>query len=150
MNALEKLDEKSTYRIIKYRDILMKLQLEELQPIIEKCKRLITSRCTALGSKSLVGKYFKFYQKTYLCYMKVEKFNEIDGSLTGTVSYPLNNQCSKRIGQKNRKYWVCNFYREEGTWQIYGTDAACELEEITSTEYENIAKITKWKTVKTK
>ena len=51
MNALEKLDEKSTYRIIKYRDILMKLQLEELQPIIEKCKRLITGRCTALGYK---------------------------------------------------------------------------------------------------
>lgn len=150
MNALEKLDEKSTYRIIKYRDILMKLQLEELQPIIEKCKRLITGRCTALGSKSLIGKYFKFYQKHCLCYMRVDGFNEEDGSLAGTVSYPLSNQSSKRIGQSDRKYWICNFYREEGTWQIYGTEAACELEEITSTEYENIAKITKWKRAKTK
>ncbi len=146
MKTLEKLDDKSTYKIVKYKEFLTRLQIEELQPIIEKCKRILSQRCEAIGSRNLIGRYYKFLYETEACvYLKFNKFNEEDGSLEGDALYPLKKKSNRRLGQRGRKSWICNYYRPDDTWSIYGSDGTKPLIEVDRAEYEEAEKISVFK-----
>lgn len=146
MKTLEKLDDKSTYKIVKYKEFLTRLQLEELQPIIGKCKRILSQRCEVIGSRNLIGRYYKFLYETKACvYLKFNKFNKEDGSLEGDALYPLKKKSNMRLGQRSRKSWICNYYRPDDTWSIYGADGTKPLIEVDKAEYEEAEKISVFK-----
>ena len=81
----------SIYKLIKYKNALEKIQLEETQPIINNIKTLLSHKCRDVRSEALVGKYFRVVIKGHDLYLRFDKFDEKDGALMASTSYPRHN-----------------------------------------------------------
>ena len=136
----------SIYKLIKYKNALEKIQLEETQPIINNIKTLLSHKCRDVRSEALVGKYFRVVIKGHDLYLRFDKFDEKDGALMASTSYPRHNE--KRIGYRNRKFWICNYYAGDQTYQVFDSEGQAVLEEINKEDFESVSILTKWKKLK--
>ena len=134
----------SIYKLVAFNEKLLKLQLEELYPLIDKIRGILSKKCEKIVSEKLIGHYYKATFKGFLVYLTVDGFNQTDGSLSVRISYPIRGK-TERLGCKGRKLWVCSYWDEDGTYSVYSPKRQVVLEEITKKEFEVIEKVTKWK-----
>lgn len=133
--ALERLDEKSTFKLLKYKDVLRNLQLVEMKNTLQKIDNLVSNRTEALGAKGLVGKYFRYYWQnpSYPVFLRFDSFEPHDGSLVGDSIYTTKS--GNLVRQSGRKTWIVNRYAPKDEWQIFNGSGSLGLTEITEAEW---------------
>lgn len=118
---MRRIENCSIYELVQYKTKLEDLQLEEVKPILARVKERMVE--LSLG-KELLGKCYRTVGEKTPRYFQTEELDPSDGSVFVKFAE----------GWKT-KIWICSFYKEDGTYQIYGKNGVIPLEEITEKDF---------------
>lgn len=119
---MRKIENCSIYELVEYKNKLENLQLEEVRPILERVKERMVE--LSLG-KNLLGKCYQTVGERKPRYFQTEELDPSDGSVFVRFAQ----------GWKT-KIWICSYYEEDGTYQIYSERGVIPLKEITEKDFD--------------